>query len=128
MGYKFFDFEFKPDGGFKVYAIIKQMDRKPVIKVLKKDFELIMLPKRNTANACLLKDEHSLYYIFPKQKGSYCYITDLAGTELTTMEISSPRRPIVEAIMRNYKNGIPDTIGITHKNFSFTIGLKYIER
>jgi hypothetical protein len=128
MGFKFFDFEFKKDGGFKVYYIVKQMNKKPVIKTLKKDFELIMLPEQDAQRAYLRKDDHNLYYIFPKQKGSYCYITDLAGTEITTMEIASPRKPIVLAIMRNYKNGIPDTIGISHTNFKFNIGLKRIER
>ncbi|MDB5149719.1 MAG: hypothetical protein JWQ57_3739 [Mucilaginibacter sp.] len=128
MGLKLFDFEFKPSGGFKVYYIIKQMDKKPVIKTLKKDFELIILPEQDNKIAYLLKDNHSLYYIFPKQKGSYCYITNLEGTEITTMEISSSHKPIVQAIMKHYTNGIPDTIGITHKNFNFNIGLKRIER
>jgi hypothetical protein len=30
--------------------------------------------------------------------------------------------------MKDYTNGIPDTIGISHKTFSFTIGLKRIEQ
>jgi hypothetical protein len=34
----------------------------------------------------------------------------------------------VEAVMRNYVNGIPDTIGISHKTFNFTIGLKRLQR
>jgi hypothetical protein len=128
MGLKFFDFEFKPNGDFKVYYVIKMMDKGPVIKTLKKDFELVMLPKPDAQGAYLLKDERSLYYVFPKPKGTYCYITDLAGTELTTMEICSPHKAIVQAMMKNYSEGVPDTIGITHKNFSFTIGLKKIER
>jgi hypothetical protein len=104
------------------------MDKKPVIKTLKKDFALFMMNNKNTRKACLRKDEHNLYFIFPQQKGSFCYITDLAGNELTTMEICSPHKPIVQAIMKNYTNGVPDTIGITHTNFHFTIGLKQIER
>jgi hypothetical protein len=128
MGFKFFDFEFKPDGGFKVYSIVKQMDKQPVIKTLKKDFELIMFPERDSKTAYMLKDSTSLYYIFQKQKGTFCYITDLAGNGITTLEIASPHKAIVEAVMKNYKNGVPDTIGITHKNFKFTIGLKRIER
>jgi len=128
MGIKFFDFEFRPGGGFKVFYIVQQMNKKPVIKTLKKDFELILLPDKNEQAAYLRKDDHSLYYIFPKQKGSFCYITNLDGTEMTTMEISSPHKPIVNAIMKNYINGIPDTIGISHKNFTFNIGLKRIER
>ncbi len=128
MGPKLFDFEFKPTGEFKVYYIVKQMDKGPVIKTLKKDFELILLRGRNAKTAYLLRDDKSLYYVFPKTKGTYCYITDLAGTQLTTMQISSPYKPVVQAIMKNYTNGIPDTIGITHKNFNFTIALKRLER
>jgi hypothetical protein len=30
--------------------------------------------------------------------------------------------------MKNYTHGIPDTIGISHKTFNFTIGLKRIEQ
>lgn len=128
MGFKFFDFEFKKNGDFNTLYVIKQMDKKPVIKTLKKDFELILLPQKDAQKAYLLKDDHSFYYIFPKQKGSFCYITDLNGNEMETMEISSPHKPIVHAIMKNYTNGIPDTIGITHTNFNFTISLKKIER
>src|ERR1700722_9245864 len=38
MGFTFFDFEFSAGGDFKVYTIIKQMNKKPVIKTLRKDF------------------------------------------------------------------------------------------
>ncbi len=128
IGFKFFDFEFRPNGGFKVFYVVEQMNKKPVMKTLKKDFELILLPENDIQTAYLRKDDHSLYYIFPKQKGSFCYITDLNGAEMKVMEISSPHKPIVHAIMKNYTNGVPDTIGITHTNFNFTIGLKKIER
>jgi hypothetical protein len=128
IGFKFFDFEFKQNGDFNALFVVKQMDKKPVIKTLKKDFELILLPQEDTRKAYLLKDGYSLYYIFPKQKGSFCYITDLGGSEIKTMEISSPNKPIVQAIMKNYTNGVPDTIGITHTTFNLTIGLKKIKR
>jgi hypothetical protein len=128
IGFKFFDFEFKQNGDFNALYVVKQMDKKPVIKTLKKDFDLILFPQKDAQKAYLLKDKQSLYYIFPKQKGSFCYITDLGGSEIKTMEISSPHKPIVHAIMKNYNNGVPDTIDITHTNFKFTIGLKKIER
>jgi len=127
-GYKFFDFAFSPDGGFKVFYVVKQMNKAAVIKTLKKDFELILLPQKNYKSAYLRKDDSNLYYIFPKSKGSFCYITDLKGAEMKIMEISSPHKPIVQAIMKDDFNGVPDTIGISHKNFNFTIGLKKIER
>lgn len=129
IGFKFFDFEFSPGGGFKVFSIIKQMDKKAVIKTLRKDFELVMMQNTDTANMLIRKDSSGLiYYTFPQKKGYYHYITNAAGNELVRMERASKRKPVMEAIMKNYVGGIPDTIGITHKNFNFTIGLKRIER
>ena len=128
MGFKFFDFEFKRDGGFKVYYIIKQMDKRAVIITLRKDFELIMMRKQNTGTAYIRTDDQYVYYVFPQEKGFNYYITNKAGTELVRMERSSSRKPVVQAIMKNFRNAIPDTIGIAHKNFSFNISLKRLER
>ena len=50
------------------------------------------------------------------------------GTELELMRRTSNKKTLVEAIMKNYTNGIPDTMGISHKTFEFNIGLKRIER
>jgi hypothetical protein len=68
------------------------------------------------------------YYVFPQTKGYNYYITDSTGDKLVRMERASKRKTVVEAIMKDYINGIPDTIGISHKTFNFTIGLKRIER
>ncbi|MEO8768652.1 MAG: hypothetical protein ABI402_01150 [Ferruginibacter sp.] len=129
MGFKFFDFEFAKDGSFKVYYILKKMDRKAVVKTLRKDFELVLMQNMDTSNAFIRKDENqSRYYIFPQSKGYNYYITDSTGNELIRMERASKRKPVVTVITKNYINGLPDTIGITHQKFDFTIGLKKIER
>ncbi len=128
IGFKFFDFEFSKGGGFKVYSIIKQMDKKAIIKTLRKDFELILMEGLTSSSVTIHKDDRSLYYTFPQEKGFSHYITTSTGDTLIRMERSSKRKPVMEAIMQNYINNIPDTIGITHKNFNFTIGLKRIER
>ncbi|UOE49273.1 hypothetical protein MTO98_33300 [Mucilaginibacter sp. SMC90] len=128
MGFKFFDFEFKPDGGFKVYYIIKQMDKRPVIITLQKDFELVMMRKQNPSTGYIRKDDKYLYYVFPQEKGANYYITNKAGTELIRMERSSDRKPVVQAIVGGIHDGVADTIGISHKNFKFNIGLKRLKR
>lgn len=128
MGFKFFDFEFASGGRFKVNYIISKMNRKPVIKTLRKDFELVLMQSLDPSTAYIRKDSSLLYYVFPQSKGFYYYITNPAGDELVRMERSSKRKPVVEAIMKNYHGGMPDTIGITHTTFHFTIGLKKIER
>lgn len=128
MGFKFFDFEFSPGGRFKVNYIIKKMDRRPVIKTLREDFELVLMNSLDTSRVGIRKDSAYVYYSFPRSKGFYYYITDPEGNELVRMERGSKRKPVVEAIMKDYHDGVPDTIGITHKTFHFTIGLKKLER
>lgn len=128
IGFKFFDFEFAPNGDFKVHSIIKQMDKKALIKTLRKDFALVMMKGTESLNVLIRKEEGLVYYTYPQASGYNHYITNTTGDELVRMERSSKRKTVMEAIMRNYSKGMPDTIGITHKNFNFTIGLKRLAR
>jgi hypothetical protein len=128
MGLSFFDFEFGADGSFKVYSIIKKMNKRSVIKTLRHDFELVLMNTLDESKASVRTQDGLLYFIFPQAKGFNYYITNADGSELLRMERASNKKPIVEAVMQNYNNGIPDTIGISHKTFEFNIGLKRIER
>jgi hypothetical protein len=128
MGLTFFDFEFTPDGNFKVYSIIKKMDKKSVIQTLRHDFELVLMNTLDNSTASMKKENSLLYFIFPQAKGYNYYITNPEATELIRMERASSKKTIVEAVMQNYHNGVPDSIGISHKTFEFNIGLKKIER
>ena len=128
MGFSFFDFEFKPDGDFKVYSIIKKLKKKSVIKTLQHDFELILMNNIDNSKAVVKTSEGLTYFIFPQRKGFNYYITNQSGSDLVRMERASNKKAIVEAVMKNYINGIPDTINISHKTFEFNIGLKRIER
>lgn len=128
MGFSFFDFEFKPGGEFKVYSIMKKLNKKSVIKTLQHDFELILMNNLDNSKAIVKTSEGLTYFIFPQSKGYNYYITNQSGDELVRMERASNKKTIVEAVMKNYLNGIPDTIGISHKTFEFNIGLKRIER
>lgn len=128
MGLSFFDFEFGANGSFKVYSIIKKMNRKSVIKTLRHDFELVLMNTLDDNKAFVKTNEGQLYFIFPQKKGYNYYITNVEATELLHMQRASNKKPIVDAVMKNFVNGIPDTIGISHKTFEFNIGLKKIER
>ena len=134
MGLTFFDFEFTPEGNFKVYSIIKKMDKKSVIKTLRHDFELILMNTLVNSTASVRTENsqspvgNQRYFIFPQTKGYNYYITNPEATELIRMERASSKKTIVEAVMMNYSNGVPDSIGISHKTFEFNIGLKKIER
>ncbi len=128
MGFKFFDFEFIADGNFKVYSIMKKMNKKAVIKTLRKDFELILMERLDSDVISVRANSGLKYYVLSRASGYNYYITDSTGDKLVRMERASKRKTVVQAIMNNYINGIPDTIGISHKTFNFTIGLKRIER
>ncbi len=127
-GFTFFDFEFAADGNFKVYSIIKKMNKRSVIKTLQHDFELVLMNRLDNNRATVKTNNELLYFIFPQTKGYNYYITGADGNELVRLERASNKKIIVEAVMKNYINGIPDTIGISHKTFEFNIGLKRIER
>jgi len=128
MGFTFFDFEFTADGKFKVYSIIKKMNKRSIIKTLQHDFELVLMSRLDNSSASVKVNNGLTYFIFPQAKGFNYYITGNAGEELVRMERVSNKKTVVEAVMKNYSNGIPDTIGISHKTFEFNIGLKRIER
>ncbi len=128
MGLTFFDFEFAANGNFKVHSVIKKMNKKSVLKTLQHDFELVLMNRLDFANASVKTNEGLTWFVFPQSKGFHYYITDSLVTSLVRMERASSKKVIVEAIMKNYINGVPDTIGISHKTFSFNIGLKRIER
>lgn len=127
-GPSLFDFGFASDGDFKVYYIMKKLNRKAIIKTLRQDFELVLMQEVSTQTATIFKNGDRIYYAFPREKGSNYYITDPDCTELIGIEKASGRKALVNVLMKNGKDGIPDTIGISHANFHFTIGLKRAER
>lgn len=128
MGFKYFDFEFSAAGVFKVYYILPQMDKEAVLITLRKDFELLLMQHLDTEKAFVLKKDGLFYYGFPQTKGNNYYITDSACQQLTRLERASKRKPVVTAVMQNYAGGMPDSIGISHTKFNFTIGLKKLKQ
>lgn len=112
-GFKFFDFGFSGDD-FTVYYIYKEMDKKAVIKTLRKDFELVLMNRLNTEKPYVLDKEGERYYTFPDGKDHYYYVTNSDCSRLIRMERGSKRKKVMTAIAQNFNEGMPDTIGITH--------------
>lgn len=128
MGLSLFDFEFSANDDFKVHYIIKKMNRDAVIKTLRQDFEMVLMRRLDMQTARIFKYDQRIYYSFPQKKGSNYYITDFNCDTLIGIEKGSQRKAIVKLVMQDYKEGIPDTIGISHTKFHFTIGLKRLQR
>ncbi|MCO5237401.1 MAG: hypothetical protein M9933_14140 [Chitinophagaceae bacterium] len=125
-GFTFFDFEFNKEQ-FKVHYIFRQMNRKAVIKTLRKDFKLVLMDHLDAAGSYTLKENDDFYRVFPDGKDFYYYITDSSCTELRRMERGSRKKKVMQAMVFPGGNGMPDSIGIQHYNFNFNIGLKRIE-
>lgn len=128
IGIKFFDFEFFNSGRFIVHYITKQMNRKTVITALRKDFELVLMQGIGTKPYQVFNADGYRWFAYQGHKEKDYYITDPSCDNLVRIEKGSARKPKVTVLMKNYHNGIPDTIGISHKIFDFDIGLKYIQR
>ncbi len=121
MGLTFFDFAFLGDGTFKVYRIMDKMNKKAVIKTLRKDFELILMEHTPVSGARVFSDGINHYYGFPQEKGVNYYITDSTCSHLIKAQKASSKKAIVEATLNNYQAGIPDSVTIVHQVFHFTI-------
>ena len=82
-------------------------------------------------NGYVKRDNDSAYnyYTFPQEKGFNYYITDTSCTKLIRYGKSFFKKSGCKKVkMKDYINGQPDTIGITHTNFNFNIGLKRLEK
>jgi hypothetical protein len=126
MGFSFFDFGFSSDTGFKVYQIIPQMDKKAVVKTLRKDFELVLFRNMPEKGRFVLRDSTLLYHGFPQTRGVNYYVTDASCSRLVKMQRASRRKPVMEARMYENASHAPDSIFIHHTNFAFSITLKKI--
>lgn len=126
-GFKFFDFGFEKND-FKVYYILSQMDKKAVIKTLRKDFELVLMRHLDAKGAYTAKENEMLYHVFPDGKDIYYYVTDTNCDSLIRMERGSKRKKVVEAIAWKGADAMTDTIGIKHHNFNFDIQLKRLPK
>lgn len=125
-GFKFFDFEFSKDGTFKVYSIIKKMDKEAVKTTLKKDFELVLMNALRYNNGRVLTKGGERFNVFSYGEDHFYYITDKDCLQLLRMERGNAKKKIVEAQISDLKNGVPDSIAIHHLNFNFDIKLNRI--
>jgi hypothetical protein len=125
MGLSYFDFAFYKDGDFKVISIIKQMNKKAVIKTLQKDFNLAFMQNLNYSNSYSANDT-TAHYIFSEKKYVRHYIINKDG-KVENATGGSENKTIVTVSYFHVGN-VPDSIAIVHQNFNFTIALKQIIR
>ena len=127
-GVTFFDFGFNRTGEFKVYSILKKLNRKPIINTLRKDFELIIgKPFRSNILTSWRTDEE--IYFGVEQKGETAYfITDKDCISLRRLELGSKRKRKVSVRIAGAGYPLPDTLDIKHYTFPLHIQLTHFQK
>ena len=126
-GVKFFDFEFSRKG-FRVYQIIRQLNKKPVVKTLQKDFEMILMQWIGSEKPMVYKNGTELRYVFSHDKERDCVITNADCSTLQRLEKTSTRKKKVLVNITAGNSQAPETIVIEHQTFNMKISLKRLQR
>jgi hypothetical protein len=118
----FFDFGFKRPEKFKVHAIIKKLNRKPVIETLQKDFELILGEPFDQGGLQSWKTQEETFFGVTQKRETAYFITDKDCSSLRRLEWGTERkRKVSIQIKGGYP--LPDTLNITHYTFPLQIRL-----
>jgi hypothetical protein len=127
-GLTFFDFSFSKEGTFHTVSVIKQFDRKAVIRTLQKDFALILgLPFLNrTVERYAGGDD--LYFGFKEKNGTAYFITNKDCASLQRLEWSDRGKRLVTVHTPGSGYPTPAMIEIDHHTFSMKIKLTRIEK
>ena len=125
-GLTFFDFSFSKEGNFHTVSVIKQFDRKAVIRTLQKDFALIFgLPFLNgTAERYSAGDE--VYFRFKEKNGTAYFITNKDCASLQRLEWGDKGKRLVTVTTPGSGYPTPAMIEIDHHTFSMKIKLTRI--
>ncbi|MCC6463033.1 MAG: hypothetical protein IT260_21365 [Saprospiraceae bacterium] len=123
-----FDFSFAKDGAFEVKYCLKALRRKSVLRTLRQDFELLLLENPGQAGPAVLRDSSQLYFPFRNGKDTNYFRTDLAAHRLLGMEKAGRRKQKVQIDISPTAAGLPDSVRIEHRNFTFAIRMKTLER
>jgi hypothetical protein len=125
-GVKFFDFEFDSLDHFQVKQVISQLNKKPVITVLRQDFELLMgVPFKRELSSWKKDDE--LYFGSRDERSFNYFVTSKDCGSVLRLESASRRKKKVT--IRQYgQPSAPDSIRIQHNTFAMSIGLRKLEK
>lgn len=127
-GVTFFDFGFSAQGDFKVHNVIKQLDKRPVIQTLRKDFALILGLPFHTSHYQTWKTGEEYFYGVTQKKETAYFITNKDCASLHRLELGSARKRkvIVQFSGEGYPS--PEKIELIHKTFNMQITLTRFQK
>jgi len=127
-GLTFFDFSFSKKGDFHVVSVIKQFDRKAVIRTLQKDFALILGIPFLGAPVERYSAGDEVYFGFKEKNGTAYFITNKDCASLQRLEWGDKGKRLVTARTPGAAYPTPWTIEIDHHTFSMKIKLTRIQK
>jgi hypothetical protein len=123
-GLTFFNFEWDKAGNFTPSHVIKKLNRKAVINLLRKDLELIVVPATYTRSVRTQSDN---LYSVPMKKETVWFTTSGCRT-LEMAEIKTGTTVKTQATFYPKHKNVPDSVYIRHLNFNMQLALKRIDR
>jgi hypothetical protein len=127
-GISFFDFGFSSDGKFTVHAIIKKLNKKPVVQILQKDFELILaLPFENGGYQSWTEGDEVFFGVKQKKQTAY-FIISKDCSSLHRLEWGSARKKKVTVHLAGSGYPAPDKLEVIHHTFDMRISLTRFQK
>jgi len=127
-GVTFFDFGFKRPGKFMVHSIIKKLNRRPVIKTLQKDFELMLgVPFARGGLQSWKTQEETFFGVIQEKETAY-FITDKDCSSLRRLEMGTRQKRKVSIEIKGAGYPSADTLNITHYTFPLKIRLTRFQK
>lgn len=127
-GVKFFDFGYDHVGTFKVHYVIRQLNKKAVVRLLRDDFSLLLgLPFKSPIWKSWEMDGLKYFGVI-QGKDHHYLVTDRNCDSLARLETSSNHKKKLTIAMFGADSQKPDSITLQHHTFAMKIGLKKLIR
>lgn len=123
-GFKFLDFGFKGAEGFRVYYVIDQLNKRPVIRLLQKDFSLLLGIPFHSGNWVAWQDEQRILYGLQQKNEKYYFITGKDCAYLQRIESGSKRKRMITLVYFGDNQQQPDSLELQHHTFDMHITLR----
>jgi hypothetical protein len=121
-GITYFDFEWKKNGEFRTYQVVKKLRKKIVLGTLRKDFELVLVPP--SIFKSIGKMETNGEYATVRKGEKVLFKTAADCQSVVSVDVMGKKRKLVNVRFFPEGKNIPDSVSIVHSNFNMKIGLK----
>jgi hypothetical protein len=127
-GVKFLDFQFNGDSDFRVVSIIPQLNKKAVVNLLRKDFELIMGIPFLRGEPLSREMNGEYFHGVSFRKLNHYYITDAACSKLKRIESATDRKSMTTLYVFNSNGAEVDSMRLEHHTFAMNMRFRKLNK